>query len=369
MDTMVHNRAGKFFAIAGKSGAAALVLVNGEAPNLDPTFFYFTGLRSGLFEGCYAVLFPDGKVDLVVSTLEEQSARESGLNLRVFRSSDERGRLLDEALRGVGVIGINSAGLLTSDYLYLHERFKDRKLVDLSKYIETCRGVKDANEIEQLRKSADIASNAFYDIRGLIKEGKKETELAADINYLLLKGGASSTSFDTICAFGKNSAEPHYSPSAGALRREEIVLCDYGAIYNRYCSDITRTFVFRSDSDKYKDMYSTVFEAQKAAFGMIRVGAKGSDVHNAALRVIDGKYNGRFIHGLGHSIGVAVHDGLRMGPGSDLVLEKNMVLTVEPGVYIPGYGGVRIEDDIVVKEEGFELLTKAPKEWAEINIQ
>jgi Xaa-Pro aminopeptidase len=146
-------------------------------------------------------------------------------------------------------------------------------------------------------------------------------------------------------------------------------VCDFGAYYHRYASDITRSFHFGPTDEEMKRVHETVYAAQEAALAMIRPGVSGKDVHHAAQAVIDASpWKGRFIHGLGHSIGLAVHDGgFGMGPSTDDLLEVGMTLTVEPGIYLPGRGGVRIEDDIVVTEGGYRFLTTAPRKYLEVS--
>ncbi|MFO7992509.1 MAG: M24 family metallopeptidase, partial [Thermoplasmata archaeon] len=149
----------------------------------------------------------------------------------------------------------------------------------------------------------------------------------------------------------------------------DFVLMDFGALYDRYRSDITRTYVLGEASEKQKKIYDVVAEAQQRALDLIEPGVKGEDVHNAAAEYIDGtEFKGKFTHGLGHSIGLATHDGSGLSPSVDITLEPGMVYTVEPGVYLPGFGGVRIEDDIVVTEDGCEILTSANRDFKVIQI-
>ena len=152
------------------------------------------------------------------------------------------------------------------------------------------------------------------------------------------------------------------------LKKGDFVLCDFGACYNRYNSDITRTFIFGKASVKQKEMYETVFEAHNIGLEEVRPGIKANKVHEAVNNYIDDtQFKGRFIHSTGHSLGLSVHDGgAKFSPTCDIELKENMVFTVEPGIYIPGYGGVRIEDDILVKKDGIEILTKTPCKIIEI---
>jgi Xaa-Pro dipeptidase len=183
----------------------------------------------------------------------------------------------------------------------------------------------------------------------------------------MVERGADSPSFESIVAFGENSALPHHSSGERRLRRGDNVLVDVGARFNLYCSDLTRTFFFGRASAPQREAYAKVLEAQTRAIGGIREGVTGQAIHKIAADVIDSsKFKGRFTHGLGHSIGLEVHDGAGLSPWNLQKLKRNTVMTVEPGIYSPGEGGVRIEDDVVVTADSCRLLTTSAKDLLEI---
>jgi Xaa-Pro dipeptidase len=340
----------------------AIVLMNDVDPNLDASFFYAGGMDSGLFEGCIEILWPDGRLDLFASILEETSARSSKAKVRVFAKGTEKDEMLIKALKGVKRIGINGAGLTCRSLDELKKGVK-AEFVDVWKSIEKTRIVKDADEIERLREACRIASVVGDEIPSFLKVGMAEFEAAAEVGYRMQKLGASSPAFPTDASFGANAAEPHHSPGSDRLKKGQTALFDFGALYRRYGSDVTRTYFMGSASKRQKEMYEIVRSAQQAGIDAIRAGVNGKDVDTAARKIIDASFfKGLFIHSLGHGIGLSVHDGGRMAQGMDLILKENMVLTVEPGVYVRGEGGVRIEDDIRVTRQGCELLTSASRE-------
>jgi Xaa-Pro dipeptidase len=338
----------------------AIVLINSRSPHVDMSFFYVTGLTSGLFEGCVALVYPD-YVELLCSTLEEESARKGGFEISVFATKDERETLLKRKLNGLKTIGINADELTYATYLKVKE-LSQAECVNVSKAITAARLRKEREEIARIKKACDIISEVSKEIPDLVEEGMTEMELAADLNYSMQKKGASRPAFPTLVCFGANASEPHHASGGTVLQKGDFILCDMGAEYKRYVSDLTRTFIFGKSTPEQEKMYETVLKSQGIALGMMKEGVEARDVHLKVKEFLDEKYEGKFIHGLGHSIGLSVHDGGGMNADSDIILEEGMVFTVEPGIYEPGYGGVRIEDNVVVTKDGVDILTSAPKE-------
>ncbi|UCE75090.1 MAG: aminopeptidase P family protein [Methanomassiliicoccales archaeon] len=362
---MKHTRTEKILENCGELDA--IVFINGTEPCLDMGFFYVTELVEGLFEGGLAIVYPDGSLEVVTSLLEAESAKKGDFEISVFKTKAERKEITKEKISKFKKIGINAQGLLHKNYLDLKELFPDIEFVDISESVSKARMIKDDKEIDTLKSACKMVSEVAEDIVDFIKEGILEYEVAAELSYMMQKKGAVGPSFDTISSFGKNTAEPHYTAGDAVLKKGEFVLLDFGAKYRRYCSDITRTFVCGGGSDKHKDMYETILKAQKLALDKIKPGVNGKDVHQAVSDFIEGtKYKGLFTHSTGHSIGLSVHDGPAVTKEVDVILEENMVFTVEPGIYISGYGGVRIEDDVRVTKDGVEILTWGTKELIEV---
>lgn len=344
---------------------SVIVLQNNVAAHVDMAFFHATDLvAGGGFERSVAVLRRDGSIDLAVPLLEETSAKRApDARITTYSKPDERKAFLENACRGETKIGIHHDELVATDFLALKETLKASELVDVSKPLGDARAVKDRAELDRIRRAGKIVTEVADSIPQMLRDGLKEFELAAEINYQMQRRGATGPSFDTIVGFKDGSAEPHYAPGEVALRKGEFVLCDFGAWYQRYASDLTRTYVWGQPSKEQRDMYETCLRAHEAAIKTLKPGVKGGDVHNAAAAVIDASpWKGRFIHSVGHSLGLAVHDGPALHPRHDWTLEENMVVTIEPGIYVPGIGGVRIEDDLVVTRSGCEFLTHARKD-------
>jgi Xaa-Pro dipeptidase len=342
----------------------AVVLMNGDEPNLDMAFSYAAGTEAGLFEGCVTVIDPDGKVRMLSSELEETSARRSKAEVTVFQGGEDKLSQMRDSFGGASRIGINGRGLTYSNLMEIKKAAPKAEVVDVSYAIAASRLVKDQDEIVRLRKACWIASRVGEELPSIVKEGMAEYEAAAEVGYRMMKLGATTTSFTTIASWGPNSAEPHHEPDDRKLKQGDMVLFDYGALYNKYGSDVTRTFVFGRAERWQKEIYDIVLRAQLEAIDAVRAGALAQDIDAVARGIIDAtEYKGRFIHSLGHGIGLSVHDGGRFSPNSDIIMEENMVMTVEPGIYLPGKGGVRIEDDILVTKDGCEVLTDAKKEF------
>lgn len=346
-------------------GVDAILLQNATAQHVDMAFFHATDLvAGGGFERSVAVLRREGSVDLLVPLLEETSARRAAdANVSTYQKPDERKAWIQKALAGERKAGYNAPELVTSDYLALRDAAAGVELVDVSKPLADTRAVKDKLELERIQTACRIVSEVADMVPSMLRDGMKEFELAAELCYQMQKRGASGPSFDTIVAFGEGSAEPHYHPHDVPLAKGQFVLCDFGCWYQKYASDLTRTWIRGPATKEMRAIYDTVLEAEKAALAAVRPGVKGGDVHLAAERVIDASpWKGRFIHSVGHSLGLAVHDGPALSPRYDWTLEEGMVVTIEPGIYVPGLGGVRIEDDVVVTKDGCRLLTHAKKD-------
>ena len=344
-----------------------ILILNGGEGSIDKTFFYLTGAESGIFEGSALIVTPD-KIKIITSNLEEESARSTGLDTLVFNSNEDRKKILQDELKNVNTIGLNYSSLTLDRYKELLRIIPDKEFVDVSNTIAEARRLKSPEELDKLREAARIGSRAVEKVIHELKEGMTESELSALLGYEMMKLGASEPSFSTIIAFGSNSSMPHYSPGSRKLKKGDFVLMDFGALYKRYCSDITRTVVFGRASAEQKEMYSVVKQAQTDSMNAIKANVNGRDIDGIARKIIDSsKYKGRFIHSLGHGLGMDVHDHPALSSGYDFPLKENMVVTVEPGVYVPGVGGVRIEDDVIVKKDGFEKITTAPSDLIEIS--
>lgn len=244
---------------------------------------------------------------------------------------------------------------------------RSARWVDAGNAIEKLRAVKDFTELAAMREAAALISRVFRGALKRIKPGISELDLAAEIEYSIKRKGAEGPSFETIVASGWRSAWPHARPTSKLLRKNELVVLDQGAILRGYSSDMTRTIFLGRASTRVRRLYGAVLEAQEAAKREIRPGVLAADVDAAARRVLRRRGLGRcFAHSTGHGLGLEVHEIPRLGKGDKTRLEEGMVVTVEPGVYLEGFGGIRIEDDVLVTRGGCADLTTAPRELLEL---
>jgi len=233
--------------------------------------------------------------------------------------------------------------------------------------VEKLRAIKDAGELSAIREAAVLISEVFSGLVPAIRPGVSELELAADLEREIKRGGGSGASFETIVAAGARSAWAHARPTAKLLEKSELVVFDQGAIIRGYCSDMTRTVHVGRASAKARSLYQAVLEAQQAAKQAIRPGVRAGDVDQAARRTLKAfKLDKYFTHSTGHGLGLEVHEMPRLGKNEETILRQGMILTVEPGVYIEDFGGIRIEDDVVVTAKGCDDLTTAPREFLEL---
>ncbi len=237
----------------------------------------------------------------------------------------------------------------------------------VSSHIDKLRMIKDEHEISLIEKAANIADSAYNYILDKIAVGKTEREIALDLEYFMLRQGAEGLSFDTIAASGIRSCMPHGTATDKVIETGDFLTLDFGCKYKGYCSDMTRTVVVGKASDRQKEIYNTVLSAQKAALDTIRAGELAKAVDDAARGVIENAgYGKHFGHGLGHSLGLKVHESPSCSPKSSDILTENMLMTVEPGIYIDDFGGVRIEDLVCVTNDGCRNFTTSGKDLIEL---
>lgn len=264
----------------------------------------------------------------------------------------------------IKTVSVENKTMTISYFNKIKKIFKNSEFIMSDDYLEKERMIKKADEIEKIKKAAKISDMAFSEILKDIKVGVKEKDIAAKLEYIMKMNGAEKESFETIVASGYRSAMPHGVASDKKIGNNEFVKMDFGAYYKGYVSDMTRTvYIGENISEKHLEIYNIVLEAQLKSIEAVKEGVKASDLDKVARDYIKSKgYGENFGHGLGHGIGLYIHEGPRVSSKSDVVLKEGMVITIEPGIYIEGFGGVRIEDDVLVKKDSCEILTKSKKD-------
>ena len=237
------------------------------------------------------------------------------------------------------------------------------ELIPASDILDQLRMVKDEEELAVMREAQRITDEAFTEILNDIKPGVAECEIAAKLTYLMARKGAERNSFDPIVACGANGSKPHAIPSQAQIQMGQFVTMDFGCVFGGYCSDMTRTVAVGQPSDEMKLVYDTVLKAQLAGIAAAHGGVTGAEIHNIAAKIIaDAGYGGCFGHGFGHSLGIEIHENPRFSPLWDKAIPAGACLSAEPGIYLPGKFGVRIEDVIMLTEDGCIDITHSPKE-------
>jgi Xaa-Pro aminopeptidase len=324
----------------------------------------FTGSAGALLvyaDGRPAVLATDGRYRT------QAAAQAPDIELAVERSG-EKYLVGHAAAAGVRRLGFESHVVTVDGFDTLSAAACSTEMVRASGTVEALREVKDAGEVALLRLACEAADAALTDLvdRGALRPGRTEREVGRDLESLMLDHGADAASFETIVAAGANSAIPHHRPTDAVLAPGDLVKIDFGALVAGYHSDMTRTFVLGPAADWQRELYELVADAQRAGRVALRADDRLRDVDAAARRVIgDAGYGECFGHGLGHGVGLRIHEAPGINAAADGTLLAGAVVTVEPGVYLPGRGGVRIEDTLVVADtpgQNPELLTRFPKE-------
>ncbi len=322
------------------------------------------------FSGSSAMLYITPKRQVLITDFRylEQAAKECPDYQIIDQGSIG---LLRTALKCASEDGVKSIGFESSHVSYAtYMGFAEHKafnFVPTLKVIEDFRKIKDHVELEKLAKAEHIGDLAFNHIIEFMKDnyrqGITETDVALEIERVMRKNGATGTSFDSIVATGAKSSLPHAQPGNETFKKGDFVVMDFGCIYEGYCSDMTRTVVIEEASPQHVAIYNTVLEAQHKALEAIRPGMKGKEVDEVAREVIaKAGFGDYFGHGLGHSVGLDIHENPRFSPLEEAIIEAGMCITVEPGIYIKDFGGVRIEDLVAVTETGILNFTHSPKE-------
>lgn len=261
---------------------------------------------------------------------------------------------------GCQTIGFEGDLITYQQYAKLADRME---LVDIAGKIEDIRMIKQADEIAVIQKAADIADEAYAHILKFVKVGMTELEVNNELEMFMRRCGASSSSFDIIVASGYRGALPHGTASEKVIERGEMITLDYGVLYNGYVSDITRTFAIGDPGEEMRRIYEVVLKSQMTALETIKPGMTGKEADKIARDIIEeAGYGEQFGHSLGHGIGLEVHEGPGLSHASDITLVPNMCVTLEPGIYVEGLGGVRIEDDVLVTESGLKRFTQSTKD-------
>lgn len=351
-----HARRDRLRKMFKKAGVNALLVT--DFTNVT----YLTGFTG---DDSYLLVRRDGETILsdprYTTQLEEEC---SGVDLDIRSPGVPMLKSVAKVVRATkaGRLGIEGDSMTVGLLNQITEKLPKVEFVPTSGLVEELRLIKDKDEVERLRRAVWQAEKAFAVLRSTLRPEKTEKEVADDLEYQFRLFGGKDASFPSIVAVGPRAALPHATPGTSRIGDDDFVLIDWGANDGLYCSDLTRMVVTGKISPKFERIYNTVLEAQLRAIKAVRPGALAHDVDNVARSYIaKAGFGNRFRHGLGHGLGMLVHEAPRLAVNSQTVLKPGMVVTVEPGIYLPGWGGVRIEDDVLVTRNGHEVLTSVPK--------
>jgi len=341
------------------------VLENNQAALIlgDSNRFYFTGFKSS----AGALLITKEKAVFLVDFRYFEKANRTVTTAQVVLCENMYNQI-GEILQSCGVIKlfVETAEITLNTFLGLSDKLcgiEISKENTLQSVINQLRQVKTTQEIEFIKSAQEITDKAFEYILDRISIGKTEKEIALDLEFFARKNGSVGVAFDFIVVSGKNSSLPHGVPTDKQIKNGAFITMDFGAKWNGYCSDMTRTVALGNVSDEQRKVYDTVLTAQKMALKKIKAGAKCKEIDSIAREYINAQgYEGCFGHGLGHSVGIDIHESPAFNTRDNTVLKSGMVMTVEPGIYIENKFGVRIEDMVVVTEDGYNNFTQSPKE-------
>jgi Xaa-Pro aminopeptidase len=331
----------------------------------SPNVRYLTGFTGSngqaLVSSDAGAFFTDGRYT-------EQARREVPGMERVTYSQNFAEVLRDACVaRGVARLGFEEGDLSVRTFRTFEQALEGTELVAVGDEVERHRWVKDDQELGLIQAAQDATDQAFEEILERLAVGRSERQMARELEHAMRRAGADGLSFDTIVAFGENAAEPHHEPGHRTLEEGDIVKMDFGALWDGYHADMTRTVAFGEIVPELRKIYGIVQESQQAGIEAVRSGVSGGEADAAARLVIEESgYGERFSHGLGHGVGLEIHEGPGLRRQGTDELPAGSVVTVEPGVYVPGLGGVRIEDMVVVTEDGCRVMASSSKDLIEL---
>ena len=361
---MSEQRIARLLQRAGQAQLDAVAIMPG--PNMQ----YFSGLHFHLSERPTLAIFPvNGQPALVCPAFEATKTQRSSIAWQLFTYVDGQDpqEVLHEACRALRLdqkrLGIEAYKLRVLELRLLEKAAAALTCEPVDALIAQLRMIKDAGEIAALRRAIRITEQALDDVSDVVRAGMTERRIANLLTQALLQRGAEGLAFEPLIQSGPNAALPHATAGERAVQAGEVLLLDFGITIDGYNSDITRTFVMGQAADKIKKIYELVKQANAAGRAAARPGATGQEVDRAARKVIDaGGYGEYFTHRTGHGLGLEGHEPPYMVEGNDVPLEVGNTFTIEPGIYVPGLGGVRIEDDVLITENGAESLTTYDRE-------
>jgi Xaa-Pro aminopeptidase len=322
----------------------------------------FTGSAGVFLAARRPVFFTDGRY------AEQAAAQVAGAPVRIAKSGALPAVAAAIMKLGLKRVAIESDHLTVAQLQGFEQVLgKGVKLIRLAGAVEALRALKDAGEIELLRNAVELSSRLFRPLLRFMRSGVAESTIAGKLEYMARRAGAERMSFETIVASGERSARPHGVASAAKLPAQGFVVLDYGVVLDGYCSDMTRTVHLGKVPSEARMSYLAVLEAQLAAISVVRAGTTAGEVDRAARQELRrAKLDRYFTHSTGHGVGLEIHEVPRVAAGNDTILQPGMVITIEPGVYVPGKYGIRIEDMLLVTERGYEVLTPVSKELIEL---
>jgi Xaa-Pro aminopeptidase len=351
----------KLRALIKKAGIDALLVT--DFTNVT----YLTGFTG---DSSYLVMMPKGEVMLSDSRYTVQLAEECpGLDVESRTSATPMIKLIEKVARKAKItrLGFESASMTVALHSSISQALSKTVLVTTTELVEQLRMIKDKQEIAELRIAVNFAERAFAVIRNAIRPDQTEREIAFNLEHQIRQFGSDACAFKPIVACGPRAALPHAIPTDQRVEVSGFILIDWGALSpHGYRSDLTRVLVTGKISPKLERIYRVVLKAQRRAIAKMRPGILASEVDAAARDVIANEGFGKYFgHGLGHGVGLDIHEEPRLSKSNSQPLKPGMVITIEPGIYLPGFGGVRIEDDVLVTRDGHDVLTSVPKRWEE----